>query len=157
MFKKNEDGYIIDTYPETCRTVPGYKYLITVYEGALSEYSKEAFNAVLYYFKEKIGVKVTVDNLNNMEWLEAAKGKQITEVKNIAFIAFSEKSFSHAEEIKKKLLDDIPQSEKKVFDDCVNYSTVLTVCIENGDDYIHVELPYCTIEKIADRFCDISI
>lgn len=149
MFEKDSKGYIIGDYPATTKVVDGYKYLITIKDGALSEYSKEAFNKVLGYFQEKLGLKVFVDNLNHQEWLESVKGKEIVEITNRANISYTEASKTFAQDFISKFTKEFAESSKEDYQREL-HNTLLSVCIENNGEYIHLELPYCTIEKMCD-------
>lgn len=156
MFERNEKGYIVGNYPVTTKTLDGYKYLIMIKEDALSEYSKDAFNRVLYYFQEKLGLKVFVDNLNHTEWKESIGTKSIVEIKNRANISYTPAEKSFAEDFIKNFSAEFPESSREVFQKDLS-NTLLSVCIEKDGEYIHIELPYCTIEKICDAIGNINI
>lgn len=150
MFERDEKGYIIGDYPETTKIVDGYKYLVIPYEGALSEYSKEAYNKILYYFQEKLGLKVFVDNLNHQEWKESVEGKEIIEITNRANISYPANVKEFAQDFIKNFSAEFPESSKEIFHRDLN-NTLISVCINKDENYIHLELPYCTIEKMCDK------
>lgn len=156
MVEKNADGYIIGDFPATAKTLDGYKYLIAISEGALSEYSKDGFNRVLYYFQKKLGYKVDIDNLNHEEWKASIGAKKIVEIKNRANISYEEKDAAFAEDFINKFSADVPESSSEDFKRELN-NTLLSVCIENNGSWIHVELPYCTIEKLCDSIGEVKI
>lgn len=151
MVTKNEKGYIVGNFPAGTKVVDGYKYLVMVSENALSEYSKSAFNRVLYYFQKKCGFKVTIDNLNHAEWKESVGGKEIVEITNRANIAYSEANKTFAQDFIKNFSSEIAESGREDFLRELN-NTVIGVYIENNGETVNLELPYCTIEKIADLF-----
>lgn len=156
MTEKNLKGYIVGDFPATTKQVDGYKYLVTVKEGALSEYSKDAYNRVLYYFQEKCGFKVFVDNLNHQEWKASIGNEKIVEITNRANIAYSPASEAFVQDFIKKFSAEFAESSKEDFDREI-YNTLISVCIEKEGDYIHLELPYCTVEKMADSIGPVKI
>lgn len=151
MVEKNEKGYIVANFPAGTQVVDGYKYLVKVSENALCEYSKDAFNRVLYYFQKKCGFKVTIDNLNHAEWKESVGGKEIVEITNRANIAYSTANEIFVQDFIKSFSAEIAESAREDFLRELN-NTVIGVYIENKGEEIQLELPYCTIEKIADLF-----
>lgn len=156
MFERNAKGYIVGDYPATTKVLDGYKYLITVKDGALSEYSKDAFNRILYYFQEKLGLKVFVDNLNHAEWKESIGKKQFVEIKNRANISYTDSAKNFTENFISNFSKEFPESSNEDFQRELN-NTLLSVCIEKDGEYIHLELPYCTIEKMCDSIGNITI
>lgn len=150
MFEKDSKSYIIGDYPAGTKVVDGYKYLIMINENALSEYGKEAFNTVLKYFQETLGLKVFVDNLNHQEWIESVEGKEIVEITNRANISYPTAAKTFAEDFISKFSKDFAESSKEIFQRDLQ-NTLLSVCIEKDGEYIHLELPYCTIAKMCEK------
>lgn len=151
MVEKNEKGYIIGNFPAIAKPVDGYKYLVCAGEEFLSEYSKDAYNRVLHYFQKKCGFNASIDNLNHAEWKDSAGNKQIVEIKNRANISFSAVNEVFVQDFIKKFTEEITENDKEIFLRDLN-NTVIGIFIENTGETIHLEIPYCTVEKIADLY-----
>ena len=86
MLERDSNGNIIGKLPATAKKISGMELLIIPTEGALSEYSPEAYNSVNMFFINA-GHKAFVDNFCNREWMEENKALNITEIDGICKIA----------------------------------------------------------------------
>lgn len=145
---RDENGNILEKIPDGAKVLEGKELLVIPYEGALSEYTPEAYNCVNMFFI-KIGHKAFVDDICDREWMEEYKNLQIKEIANICKIAGEKGSESDFLEISDKLKKFIKESDSKSFKKDISSLTTLNVCFELNGKHIHLELPYCTIEKIV--------
>lgn len=156
MLERNTKGFIIGDYKVPTHVVDGYKYLIAIEGCPLTEFSKEGYNRILWYFQEKLGLKVFVDNLNHDEWKDAAKAKTIAEITNRANIAYGDENAAFAKDFIERFSKEFGESSSEVFNRDLK-NTLLAIYIDMNGDKVILELPYCTAEKICDAVGEISI
>lgn len=147
MLKRDENGNILGKLPETAKKIEGMELLIIPYEGALSEYSPEAYNSVNMFFIN-LGYKSFVDNFCDREWMEENKNLEISEIRNICKIATEKGDENECALITKLIKEKIAESDESIFKNQIECATTLNICVPAGEKTVHLELPYCTIEKI---------
>ncbi len=147
MMKRDENGNILEVLPETAKKIDGMELLVIPNEGALSEYSPEAYNSVNMFFVNS-GYKSFVDNFCDREWMQENKGLEINEIKNICKIATEKGDEKEGEIVSNLIKEKITESDEKIYKSQIENETTLNICVPVGKKTVHLELPYCTIEKI---------
>ncbi len=147
MLEKDSNGNIIGKLPATAKKIPGMELLVIPSEGALSEYSPEAYNSVNMFFINA-GHKAFVDNFCNREWMEENKALNITEIDGICKIAAEKDEETAVQEVTDLLKKAVKPTEQETYKNQIENDTTLNVFYPVGEKYIHLELPYCTIEQI---------
>ncbi|MBO7135841.1 MAG: hypothetical protein J6V73_04350 [Spirochaetaceae bacterium] len=148
MMTRDENGNILDKLPAGAKLLQGKELVVIPYEGALPEYTPEAFNSVNMFFIRNVH-KAFVDDICDREWMEENKDLQVKEIANICKIAGEKGSEADMLEISDKLKKLIKESDPASFKNDISSLVTLSVCFELNGKYIHLELPYCTIEKIV--------
>lgn len=147
MLERDSNGNIIGKLPATAKKISGMELLIIPTEGALSEYSPEAYNSVNMFFINA-GHKAFVDNFCNREWMEENKALNITEIDGICKIAAEKGEEKAVQEITDLLKKAVKPTEQETYKNQIENDTTLNVCYPVEGKYIHLELPYCTIAQI---------
>lgn len=148
MMTRDENGNILEKLPAGAKLLEGKKLVVFPYEGALAEYTPEAYNSVNMFFIRNVH-KAFVDNICDREWMDEYKGLQVKEIANICKIAGEKGSEADMLEISDKLKKLIKESDPASFKSDISSLVTLNVCFELNGKHIHLELPYCTIEKIV--------
>ena len=86
MMTRDENGNILEKLPAGAKLLEGKKLVVFPYEGALAEYTPEAYNSVNMFFIRNVH-KAFVDNICDREWMDEYKDLQIKEIANICKIA----------------------------------------------------------------------
>ena len=147
MLERDSNGNIIGKLPATAKKISGMELLVIPTEGALSEYSPEAYNSVNMFFINA-GHKAFVDNFCNREWMEENKALNITEIDGICKIAAEKGEEKAVQEITDILTKAVKPAAEDTYRNQIENDTTLNICYPVGEKHIHLELPYCTIEQI---------
>ena len=81
--------------------------------------------------------------------MDEYKDLQVKEIANICKIAGEKGSEADMLAISNKLKELIKESDPASFKSDISSLVTLNVCFELNGKHIHLELPYCTIEKIV--------
>lgn len=150
MMERDSEGYIISKLPETAKKYKNKKYLVIPEENGLPEFTPAAYNYVNSFFRNNMNVSFEIDNLNNREWYEIVSGTEIIEIKNIGRISFEKGDELFSKMLENKLTGKVKESDQKEYNENLENETVLDICISAEKGKVHIELPYCTIEKICE-------
>lgn len=149
MLERDENGYMIGDFPEGTKPVEGKELLVKVSEDALPEYSKEAFNAVVDFFRN-LGLDVGVDNINIHEWMKEMYSMYKHPFIDCCRFAYTDEN----EHLFMSISIQSPYDEpERVMNDLMN-ETLLSVYVKAPKSSLaepaimHYALPYCIVEKI---------
>ena len=109
MLTRDENGNIQEKLPAGAKLMQGKELVVIPYEGALPEYTPQAYNSVNKFFIRNVQ-KAFVDNICDREWMEENKALQVKEIANICKIAGEKGSEADMLEISDKLKKLIEQT-----------------------------------------------
>lgn len=144
MMQRDEEGYIIEKLPETAIHLKGLENLVILDEGGLPEYTPQAYNSAIRYFRN-LKLKFDIDHLSNEEWTDLTSGYEILEINGICKIAYKKENQRFAEDLSNSLKNLSPSDS---YAEQINGLVILDVCIFTETSDVHVELPYCAIDQM---------
>ena len=145
MMERDWEGYIISRLPNTAKK---YKHLIIPVKDGFPEYTPEAFNCVNAFFKKQ-NLPFDIDNLNNQEWCKLSNGLKITDIEGLYKISYQPKSETVKENLVSFIKETIEEALPDDYKHQIENETILDICLTTNGGKLHIELPYCTIDKIV--------
>ena len=147
MMTKDNDGYIISKLPEDAYFLPDLPKLVIPVKNGFPEYTPDAYNASNRFFRT-LGYACDIDNLNDKEWNELTAEFEHKEIVGLCKIAFQNEDESIANKIISDATSKLGLSDENTYIKQLQELTVLDICIKTAKSFIHIELPYCTIDKM---------
>ena len=148
IMERDSEGYIISRLPNAAKKYKKYEHLIIPIKDGFPEYTPEAFNCVNAFFKKQ-NLPFDIDNLNNQEWCKLSNGLKITDIEGLCKISYPPKSETVKENLVSFIKETIEEALPEDYKPQIENETILDICLTTNDGKLHIELPYCTIDKIV--------
>lgn len=87
--------------------------------------------------------------MNNQEWCKLSNGLKITDIEGLCKISYPPKSEKVKEKLVSFIKENIEESSSEDYKHQIENETILDVYLTTNNGKLHIELLYCTIDKIV--------